>query len=286
MKVFASLLISMVAVHGAHASQDSMSLPAITTTSASTTETVRDIAARSREQALLTESVYYSLPRENMSSFEMGGYSLRTNERRNGNFIFPDESSQRGQGLYFKHSRGVLEKVALDFDLNYAWPDQSASNQYSGINHLSLGGRSLFQGLGLNWVYGGALTYLPNGEINDRDSKTTVSAKIGFEERVDIARWGLETQVSSQNTLFADEQLNLVGFFEIPFITTLKMGASAGADVRSLGTDKQSNFARIYGRYSMDKVSDAQLAVQQTNQQSNILKQSDAEVSLSMSRVF
>ncbi len=284
MKIFAYLLLFFGALQGAHAAQDNLEFPAISTTSIS--NSIADLSAQSREQALATESLHYSLPRENMSYFEMGGYSQRSNARLTPNQGSEAKASLTSQGLYFNHSRGIFETFALDFSLNYAWPEPSAADQYSGINSFGLGARSLFEGLGLTWVYGASATYLPNGELLESNSKTALSAQIGFEERVDIARWGMQTQVSSQNTLFAREQFNLIGFFEIPFVTRLKMGASAGADLRSLGGSDQSNFARIYGRFSLDKVSDAQIALSQTNDQNENIRRSDAEISLAMTRVF
>jgi hypothetical protein len=140
--------------------------------------------------------------------------------------------------------------------------------------------------MGMNWVYGGNLTYLPDGEFLDKSSKVTAAAKIGFEEAVDIARWGLQFEASTKDSFYFQNQTNLVAFFELPFVKNFNVGVTAGADLTKVSANEQNNFAAAYGQWSIDSVSAAQLNVKQTNQKKYDNSLTESEVGLALNRVF
>ncbi len=138
----------------------------------------------------------------------------------------------------------------------------------------------------MKWIYGAHLIYLPEGENRDRSSKLAVAAKIGFEEHVDIARWGAEAEASSKDTAFFQNQLNLIGFFEMPFVKQLNMGVSAALDVTKLSESEQHNHVKVYGQYVIDPVSAAQMSLKQINEKSSGLAITETEIGLAMTKVF
>lgn len=241
-----------------------------------------NIAASNRSQALITDSIYYSLPHEDMTFIELGAFSQRQSTKT---FTSSDKSKFSNQVFFFKHSRGLSEDIALDFNLDYFIRDENSARA-TGVNEALLGARSHFEGLGMNWIYGAHLIYLPDGEALDNSSKLAIAAKIGFEEAVDIARWGIETELSTKDSAFFQNSFNLLGFFEIPFVKTFNMGVSAGADLTKLTASQQNNFAKVYGQYNIDAVSGAQLSLRQVNQKDGDSTLTETEAGLALTRVF
>jgi hypothetical protein len=64
------------------------------------------------------------------------------------------------------------------------------------------------------------------------------------------------------------------------------MGVSAGVDLTRLNGSDQNNFASVYGQYAVEAVSAVQLSLKQINQKSGNSETTDAEVGLSLNRVF
>ena len=243
-----------------------------------------NIAATNRSQALITDSMHYALPHEDMTYMELGAYNQRQKARLTD--ATADSNAANNQAFYFKHSRGLYENLALDFNLDYFMQEENAFGRSTGVNEGLLGLRSNFEAAGLTWVYGGNLTYIPDGEYGDADSKVAVAAKIGFEEAVDIARWGFETEASTKDSAFFQNQLNLIGFFEMPFIKNLNMGVTAGADITKISASQQNNFAKVYGQFNLDAVSGAQVSFKQTNQKNESASLSESEIGAALNRVF
>lgn len=244
-----------------------------------------NLQANSRNQALITDSIYYSLPEEDMTFIELGAFNQRQKAKLNRRAV-DERDASNNQAFYFKHSRGLYQDLALDFNLDYFMQDENAFGRSTGVNEAMLGLRSHFQYFGMNWIYGGGLTYIPDGEYRDNSSKLAVAAKIGFEEAVDIARWGFEVEGSTKDTAFFQNQLNLMGFFEMPFVKDINMGVNAGADITKVSANQQSNFARVYGQYNIDAVSAAQVNIKQLNQKNGDLSLSESELGLALTRVF
>lgn len=277
MKNLMICLVSIMSI-SAWASPDTTS-----SMSASTLNQSLDTSAKNRVEALSTESIHYSLPHKDMTYMELGAYNQRQNFK---NSFASDKENLNNQVFYFQHSRGLAENIAMDFNLDYFLRDEKATELSSGVNELSLGLRSHFEGFAMKWVYGAHLIYLPDGENLDRSSKLAAAAKIGFEEHVDIARWGAEVEASSKDTAFFQNQLNLIGFFEMPFVKQLNMGVSAALDVTKLSDSEQHNYVKVYGQYVIDPVSAAQLSLKQINEKSSNLAITDTEIGLAMTRVF
>ncbi len=240
------------------------------------------VTASSRSEALITESQYYSLPHKDMTYFDLGTY----NQRQKYDSDISKNNRLSNQVFYFNHARGLSQNVALDFNLDYSVRDENSVQGSTGVNSMILGLRSHFNAMGMQWIYGANMGYLPQGELRASDSKAVVTARIGFEETVDIARWGAELVGSSQNTAFFDDQLNLQAFFEMPFVRRFDVGVSAGADINHLSSSAYNNFARVYGDASLDSVSSARLSLRQNNQMKESASLSEAEVGLALTRVF
>lgn len=242
------------------------------------------LEASSKSEALQTQSIYYSLPRKDMTYLELGAFNQGQDFRTEAT----GTDRLNNQAFFFNHSRGLTEELALDFNVNYFLRDNNTNYGSTGIGQASLGGRSHFDAMELNWVYGAYLTYLPDGQyLNDGD-KFAVTGKIGFEETVDIAKWGLEAQLSTQNTQLFDQTAMFIGFFEIPFVNKVNVGISGGADLAragNLNTD-HNNFARAYAQYAFDKVSAVQANLKQVNQKEDGNSLSETEVGLALNRVF
>jgi hypothetical protein len=275
-----SLLCALIG-SSAFAASETLSLNSVSA-SASQIHDTMNIAAKNKAEALQTESMFYSLPRAEMTFIELGAYTQKQNvkmqtEYRNRNL--------NNQAFFFKHSRGLNDYVALDFAISYFMLDGSADRS-SGVNETTLGLRSSFEALDLNWVYGGNLGYIPNGEYQDGTSRVALTANIGFEEAVDIARWGVQMEGTSKDSYYSQNQMHLIGFFEIPFVQKLNMGVSAGVDLTRLNGSDQNNFASVYGQYAVEAVSAVQLSLKQINQKSGNSETTDAEVGLSLNRVF
>lgn len=279
--VIAALLIAGVT---ASAQSESMNMNESTQTFEKSKET-SNISAISKAQALHTESVYFSMPREDMTFTEFGAFTQKqkfntaTTNQAAGN-------TANNQAFYFKHSRGLMENIALDFNLDYFMKDETAFRNSSGVNEAMVGLRSYFDAMDVKWIYGGALTYLPDGEALDDGSKLAVSAKIGFEEAVDIARWGAELAVSTKDHVFFQNSFNLIGFFEMPFVKSFDLGVTAGADITRISASEQANFVKAYGQYNIDAVSAAQIRLQQNNTKKDNLSMTESEAGLSLTRVF
>ncbi len=256
-----------------------------TTSSVSTADLAQsiDLSAKSKNEALSTESIHYSLPRLDMTYMELGAYNQRQNFKSS---PVEDKTNLNNQVFYFKHSRGLMENLALDFNLDYFLRDEKATALSSGVNELSLGLRSRFEAMEMKWIYGAHLIYLPDGEKMDSTSKLAANATIGFEEAVDIARWGVEAEVSTKDSAFFRDQFNLIGFFEMPFVKQLNMGVSAGMDITKLSANEQNNFVKVYGQYVIDPVSSAQASLRQNNEKSSDLSITETEIGLAMTRVF
>lgn len=237
-----------------------------------------NLAASNRSQALVTDSMYYSLPHEDMTFLKLGAFNQRENRR-------DLDSKMNNQVFFFNHSRGLTENLALDFNLNYFVRDERSSRS-TGIEEAAIGARSHFEAAGMNWIYGGNLMYLPEGESLDSSSKVALAARIGFEEAVDIARWGIEAEATTKDSAFFKQSLNLIGFFEIPFVKSFNMGVSAGTDFTKMTSSQQNNFARVYGQYNIDNVSAAQLNLKQTNEKNSDASLTDSEVGIALTRVF
>lgn len=281
--VIAALLIAGVS---ASAQSESMNMNESTQTFEKSMET-SNISAASRAQALHTDSVYFSMPREDMTFTEFGAFT----QKQKFNTAIADSESTRNnsannQAFYFKHSRGLTENVALDFNLDYYMKDETAFRNSSGVNEALIGLRSYFEAMDVTWVYGGAFTYLPDGESQDNASKLAVMAKFGFEESVDIARWGAEIAASTKDNVYFQNSFNLIGFFEMPFVKSFDVGVTAGADITRISASEQANFVKAYGQYNIDAVSAAQLRLQQNNVKKDSFSMTESEAGLSLTRVF
>jgi len=240
------------------------------------------VAAGSRSEALKTESSFYSVPRQDMTYFEVGAYNQRQNYSVN-----QEDTKTNDQAFFFQHSRGLTEDLALDFGFNYFMHDQNSRNNSTGINRISLGGKSTFEGIwGLSWVYGAHVAYLPQGENSTSDSKAIILGQIGFEERVDIARWGLQFAPTTEDGIFSKDQFTFEGFFEIPVVRSFDLGIQGGADLAHLTDQEQENYAQFYGQYGFDKVSAAKVFLRQRSAKSFEQTASLTEAGLSISKVF
>ena len=253
----------------------------VSSTSMSTPAASEGISASSRAQALQTQSIYYSLPRAEMTYLELGTYTQAQTFRSDA----ADTSRLRNQAFFFNHSRGLSDEVALDFGLDYFLRDNDSNYGTTGINQASLGARSHFDAMDVNWVYGANVGYLPENEMLT-NNKLVLSGKIGFEERVDIAKWGMESEYSTKDSAYFHDQLNLVGFFEIPFAPQFNVGIAGGLDVAHMSNSDQNNFARAYGQYAFEKVSAVQASLKQSNQKSGSDSLTETEIGLSLNRVF
>lgn len=281
--VIATLVLTAVS---ASAQSESMSMNQSKETFEKSKET-SNISATSKAQALHTDSVYFSMPREDMTYTEFGAFTQKQKFNTDiKNSEANRSNSADNKAFYFEHSRGLMENLAVDFNLDYFMKDEAAFRNSSGVNKAMIGLRSYFEAMDVKWIYGGALTYLPDGESNDNSSKLAVSAKIGFEEAVDIARWGAEIAASTQDNVYFQNSLNLVGFFEMPFVKSVDFGVTAGADITRISASEQANFVKAYGQYNIDAVSAAQIHLQQNNTKKDSLSMTESEAGLALTRVF
>lgn len=235
------------------------------------------ITANSRNEALIATSDFNALPREDMTYLEIGGYGQRADF---------GSSVQNNNVFYFEHSRGITDSFALDFNLDYTAKDSSATTGSTGISRSALGGRSNFASLGMNWIYGANLVYVPETRLRGSGRELAIAGQFGFEENVDIATWGLQIDVSSENTNYSTSQSNFTGFFEMPFVANFNMGLSGGIDLASIDAETQRNHAKIYGKYSVDRVSAVQVFAKQQNEKINSNDSTSNEMGLALSRVF
>jgi hypothetical protein len=233
MNKFFLVLIGLVFTGAAFAATETMSLGS-SSVSASQVHDSMNLAAKNKAEALQTDSMYYSLPRAEMTFIEIGALTQRQNVKGRENL--------NNQAFFFKHSRGLSDQVALDFGINYFMLDSSSARS-SGVNETNIGLRSNFQAANIAWVYGANLAYIPNGEFQDTSSRVALTANIGFEEAVDIARWGMQFEGTSKDSLYSQSQAHLIGFFEVPFVQKLNVGVSAGIDATRLNDSEQNNFA-------------------------------------------
>ena len=275
MKSAVLFLLAMVS-SAAMAASDSVSSTSMSNASAS-----EAISASSRSQALQTESIYYSLPRAEMTYLELGTYTQAQTFRAPN----VENTHLANQAFFFNHSRGLTDELALDFGMDYFLRDNASNYGTTGINKASLGARSHFDAMNVSWIYGAAIGYLPENELLT-NNKFVASGKIGFEERVDIAKWGMETELTTQDSAYFHDQLNLIGFFEIPFARQFNVGVAGGADLEHLSNSDQNNFARAYGQYAIEKVSAVQATLKQSNQKSGNQSLTQTEIGLSLNRVF
>ncbi len=275
------LLVSLQRSLQAYAADSVMSMPATTANTESHAKLSNEpIAASSRSEALKTDSAFYSVPKKDMSYFELGGYRQgeTTKEMQTQNLT--------NQVFYFNHSRGLTEDIALDFAFDYVMRDASAQTRTTGVNQVSLGARSTFEFLSMNWIYGAHAIYIPNGEARDSRIKSAVQGEIGFEENVDIAKWGLQLVPTTRQAMLNKEQMYLQGFFEVPVINSLNLGIQGGADMLHLANNEQENYAQFYGQYMIDKVSSAKVFMRERTANLNSTSVTDTEAGLAVSKVF
>lgn len=277
----ASLLVTLQI----KAADSAMALPAYSagTESHAKISAVEPIAASSRFEALKTDSAFYSVPKKDMSFFELGGYRQGEIVKTNG---YSEKQNLTNQVFYFNHSRGLTDEAALDFSFDYFMRDASAQTRTTGINQVSLGARSTFEFLSMNWIYGAHVIYIPNGEARDSKIKAAVQAEIGFEENVDIAKWGLQIVPTTRQAMLNKEQMYLQGFFEVPVINALNLGIQGGADMMHLANDEQENYAQFYGQYMIDKVSSVKLFMRERSASLGSSSVTDTEAGLGVSKVF
>ncbi len=251
---------------------------------------VEPIAASSRSEALKTYSAFYSVPKKDMSFFELGGYRQGETVKSNGyneNYVYEKQTQNlTNQVFYFNHSRGLTDDVALDFSFDYFMRDASAQSRTTGVNQVSLGARSTFEFLSMNWIYGAHVIYIPNGEVRDSNIKSAAQAEIGFEDNVDIAKWGLQIVPTTRQAMLNKEQMYLQGFFEVPVINALNLGIQGGADMLHLANNEQENYAQFYGQYMIDKVSSVKLFMRERSASLGSNSVTDTEAGLGVTKVF
>lgn len=281
------LAVCVLVSTSAFANETVTSLPLKGSTTATKTTVTSDIiAANSRAEALKTESTFYSVPRAEMSFFEIGGYRQSETTRFAG-YEAEDGKTYNNQMFYFNHSRGLTDDIAIDFSFDYLMRDSSAQYRTTGVEQVAVGLRSTFDFMDMKWVYGAHAAYIPNGEIANKSTKAVVDGEIGFEETVDIAKWGVQLTPTSRRGLLSGQQMYLNGFFEVPIVNAAILGLQAGADTLHLSKDsEQENYAQFYGQYLFDKVSSAKMFIREKNATMAGRSVTDAEVGLGFSRVF
>lgn len=288
--VCAGLLVSLQWSLQAQAVDSVMTLPATTNSESHAKLSNEPIVAGSRTEALKTEASFYSVPKKDMSYFELGGYRQGETVKSSGydQYYNLEKQTQNltNQVFYFNHSRGLTEDIALDFSFDYVMRDASAQTRTTGVNQVSLGARSTFEFLSMNWVYGAHAIYIPNGEVRDSNVKAAVQAEIGFEENVDIAKWGLQLAPTTRQALLNKEQMYLQGFFEVPVVSSVNLGIQGGADMLHLANNEQENYAQFYGQYMIDKVSSAKVFMRERTANLKSTSVTDTEAGLAVSKVF
>lgn len=232
-----------------------------------------------KSDALSTQSIYFSLPKDFGSITQVGGYNKNQSLKGGEDF--------QSQIFYFSHSYGVSEELALDLSLDYLLADKD-SNASSGIDVAAATARSSFKALGVNWVYGGSLLFLSNeSQDSSASSEAGLAAKIGFEETSGVARWGVETEVTSKDSTYYDNQWNLIGFFEMPFFKELTLGANAGIDFIGFDGAPKNSFGKLFAEYALDASSAAQLSLKQIAEESDgFASLSETQVGVGLNKVF